>query len=79
MGAFAISNPGAGPYNPGDRVRVVFTACLVTPGKPRRFEGVIVGAFNAELRMWRVLYDGESTPEVVHSSFITWASVAEAA
>jgi hypothetical protein len=76
MSAFAISHPGTGPYKPGDRVRVVFPICLVKHGKPVRYEGVILGAFNTDYRIWRVLYDGESTPELVHASFITWLAAA---
>ena len=78
MSAFAISHPGTGPYQPGDRVVVVFPQCLVRHGKPLRFEGTVLGAFNADFRMWRVLYDGESTPEIVHASYLTWQEWAAA-
>lgn len=79
MSAYAISHPGVGPFKPGDRVRVVFPASLVPHGGARRYEGVVLGAFNVDCRIWKVLLDGESTPELVHASFITWASVPEAA
>jgi hypothetical protein len=77
MSAFAISHPGTGPYKPGDRVRVVFPASLVRHRQPLRYEGTVLGAFNADYRIWRVLFDGESTPELVHASFLTWQSAQE--